>query len=93
MRILSEEHALMRSYAIAMCMLALLDEWKKQERMGAVAKIYNSITLKNNNFHTQIYELHLGEGDGFEAVFLSDILCSKRNNYFKHRTIFFIIGI
>jgi len=50
-KLTSEEKSLIRSYASAMFMLALLDEWNKIERVGVVAKIYNTIVSKHKNFH------------------------------------------
>ena len=55
-----EDRELIRTYAIAMFMLALLDEWDKIERIGIVAKIYNTITKKHHNFHQQILQVKQG---------------------------------
>lgn len=38
-----EKHSLIKIYATAMFMLALLDEWSRVERIGASAKIYNRL--------------------------------------------------
>ena len=46
-----QEQRLIKTYAIAMFMLALLDEWSKVERVGISAKIYNRLIQKHNNFH------------------------------------------
>ena len=60
-KLTSEEKSLIRSYATAMFMLALLDEWNKIERVGVVAKIYNTIVAKHKNFHKQIHEVNNGK--------------------------------
>lgn len=54
-----EDQDLIRTYATAMFMLAFLDEWEKSERIGVVAKIYNTITKKHNVFHDQILQAKL----------------------------------
>jgi len=41
--------------------LALLDEWSKIERVGVVAKIYNTIVSKHKIFHKQIHEVNNGK--------------------------------
>ena len=56
-----QEYALIRTYATAMFMLALLDEWSKAERIGSSAKIYNRLIQKHNNFHKQINEVKRGK--------------------------------
>ncbi len=56
-----QEHALIKTYATAMFMLALLDEWSKAERIGSSAKIYNRLIQKHNNFHKQINEVKCGK--------------------------------
>ena len=50
-----EEKRLLKTYAVGMLMLALFDEWSKMERIGVVAKIYNQITAKHDNFYQQIH--------------------------------------
>jgi uncharacterized protein YcaQ len=52
---------LLKIYSSAMYVLAFLDEWDKVERIGAVAKVYNTITKKHNNFHKQIHEVKTGK--------------------------------
>ena len=56
-----EKHSLIKTYATAMFMLALLDEWSRVERIGASAKIYNRLVQKHNNFHKQINEVKKGK--------------------------------
>ncbi len=56
-----QEYALIKTYATAMFMLALLDEWSKAERIGSSAKIYNRLIQKHNNFHKQINEVKRGK--------------------------------
>ena len=56
-----QEHALIKTYATAMFILALLDEWSKAERVGSSAKIYNRLIQKHNNFHKQINEVKRGK--------------------------------
>jgi len=56
-----EEHSLIKTYATAMFMLSLLDEWSRVERVGASAKIYNRLIQKHNNFHKQIDEVNRGK--------------------------------
>lgn len=56
-----QDNNLVKTYAVGIFMLALLDEWSRVERIGIVAKIYNTITLKHNNFHKQIHELSTGK--------------------------------
>lgn len=48
------------SYATAMFMLTLLDEWSKAERIGPAAKIYNRILQKHHNFYKQIDDVKSG---------------------------------
>jgi hypothetical protein len=48
------------SYATAMFMLTLLDEWSKAERIGPAAKIYNRILQKHHNFYKQIDDVKAG---------------------------------
>ena len=55
-----EKHSLIKTYATAIFMLALLDEWSRVERIGANAKIYNRLTQKHNNFHKQINDVKSG---------------------------------
>jgi len=55
-----KDRELIRTYSTAMFMLALLDEWSKIERIGIVAKIYNTITKKHNVFHQQILDVKKG---------------------------------
>ena len=43
-----------RAYSISIFMLSLLDEYGKLERLGAFAKVYNTIVKKNSIFETQI---------------------------------------
>lgn len=57
----SQKHSLIKTYATAMFMLALLDEWNKAERIGINAKIYNRLIHKHNNFHKQINEVNRGK--------------------------------
>jgi len=57
----NQEHSLIKTYASAMFMLALLDEWSRVERIGVSAKIYNRLIQKHNNFHKQIDEVKLGK--------------------------------
>jgi len=52
-----QQHALIKTYATAMFMLALLDEWSRIEQIGVNAKIYNRLIQKHNNFHKQINEV------------------------------------
>jgi len=52
-----QNNSLTITYATAMFMLTLLDEWSKSERIGASAKIYNRILQKHNNFHKQINDV------------------------------------
>ncbi len=52
-----QKHSLIKTYATAMFILALLDEWSRAERIGASAKIYNRLVQKHNNFHKQINEV------------------------------------
>ena len=52
-----QERTLIKTYATAMFMLALLDEWSRAERIGVSAKIYNRLVQKHNNFHKQIDEV------------------------------------
>jgi len=56
-----QEKTLIKTYATAMFMLALLDEWSRVERIGVSAKIYNRLVQKHNNFHKQIKEVQLGK--------------------------------
>jgi len=56
-----QEHSLIKTYATAMFILALLDEWSRAERIGASAKIYNRLIQKHNNFHKQINEVKNGK--------------------------------
>ena len=56
-----QEHSLIKTYATAMFMLALLDEWSRAERIGVSAKIYNRLIQKHNNFHKQINEVKNGK--------------------------------
>ena len=56
-----QEQRLIKTYAIAMFMLALLDEWSKVERVGISAKIYNRLIQKHNNFHKQLNEVKTGK--------------------------------
>ena len=56
-----QEQTLIKTYATAMFMLALLDEWSRAERIGVSAKIYNRLVQKHNNFHKQIDEVKLGK--------------------------------
>ncbi len=56
-----QERALIKTYATAMFILALLDEWSKAERIGVSAKIYNSLIKRHNNFHKQINEVNSGK--------------------------------
>ncbi len=56
-----QEQSLIKTYAIAMFMLALLDEWSKVERIGVSAKIYNRLIQKHNNFHKQLNEVKTGK--------------------------------
>ena len=53
----TQKHALIKTYATAMFMLALLDEWSRIERIGVSAKLYNRLIQKHNNFHKQINEV------------------------------------
>jgi len=46
-----------KTYAVGMFMLTFLDEWKDLEKIGIVAKIFNTITKKHNVFHKQILEV------------------------------------
>ena len=57
----NQEQSLIKTYATAMFMLALLDEWNQVERVGISAKIYNRLILKHNNFHKQLNEVKLGK--------------------------------
>ncbi|WP_152184393.1 hypothetical protein [Sulfurimonas indica] len=52
---------LIKIYSVGLFMLALLDEWSTIERIGSVAKIYNTITKKHNNFHVQIHDVEHGK--------------------------------
>jgi len=52
-----EKHSLIKTYATAMFMLALLEEWSRVERIGVSAKIYNRLTKNHNNFHKQINDV------------------------------------
>ena len=54
-----QERTLIKTYATAMFMLALLDEWSRAECIGVSAKIYNRLVQKHNNFHKQIDEVKL----------------------------------
>ena len=53
----SQEDRLIKTYATAMFMLALLDEWSRAERIGVSAKIYNRLVQKHANFHKQMHEV------------------------------------
>jgi len=48
------KNALIKTYAIAMFMQTLLDEWSRVERIGICAKIYNRLQEKHQNFYAQI---------------------------------------
>ena len=61
----SEEKKIIRTYSTAMFMLALLDEWNKVERIGVVAKIYNTIVAKHRNFHKQIHDVNNGKKEKY----------------------------
>jgi len=52
---------LINSYILGTFMLSLLDEWSKIERLGAVAKIHNTITKKHNVFDAQIFDFNRGK--------------------------------
>jgi len=54
-----EDKDLIKTYAIGIFMLALLDEWSKLERTGGIAKAYNTITKKHNVFNKQIFEISI----------------------------------
>ena len=56
-----QERTLIKTYATAMFMLALLDEWSSVERIGVSAKIYNRLVQKHNNFHKQLDEVKAGK--------------------------------
>ncbi|WP_457750305.1 hypothetical protein [Sulfurimonas sp.] len=56
-----EDKELIKIYSVGMFMLALLDEWDRLERIGSIAKIYNTITKKHNNFHAQIHDVESGK--------------------------------
>ena len=56
-----QERTLIKTYATAMFMLALLDEWSNVERIGVSAKIYNRLVQKHNNFHKQLEEVKAGK--------------------------------
>ena len=56
-----KEYSLIKTYATAMFILALLDEWSKAERIGVSAKIYNRLIQKHNNFYKQINEVEHGK--------------------------------
>jgi len=56
-----QEYSLIKTYATAMFILALLDEWSRAERIGVSAKIYNRLIQKHNNFHKQINEVEHGK--------------------------------
>jgi len=60
-----QEHSLIKTYATAMFMLALLDEWNGVERIGVNAKIYNRLIQKHNNFHKQINEVQKGKKESY----------------------------
>ena len=49
-----EERSFIKTYGVAMFMLAFLDEWSRVERIGVVSKIYNRLLQKHSNFHKQI---------------------------------------
>jgi len=56
-----KEYSLIKTYATAMFILALLNEWNKAERIGVSAKIYNRLIQKHNNFYKQINEVERGK--------------------------------
>jgi len=56
-----QQHSFIKTYATAMFMLALLDEWSRVERIGVSAKIYNRLIQKHSNFHKQIDEVNRGK--------------------------------
>lgn len=56
-----DENLLLKTYAVAICMLSLLDEWKEVERIGIVAKVYNAIVTKHNQFFEQINKIKSGK--------------------------------
>jgi hypothetical protein len=62
---MSENHSLAVTYATAMFMLTLLDEWSKAERIGASAKIYNRIIQKHHNFYKQIHDVKSGKKSNY----------------------------
>lgn len=50
---------LIKAYVVSVYILALLDEYGKLERLGAFAKVYNTIVRKNAVFQKQIQELSM----------------------------------
>lgn len=54
------DERLIQTYMTGMFILSLLDEWSKLERIGIVAKIYNTITAKHNVFHKQYLDAEKG---------------------------------
>lgn len=56
-----DENILLKTYAVAICMLSLLEEWEKIERIGVVAKIHNAISAKHNHFFEQINKIKRGK--------------------------------
>ncbi len=56
-----EDESLLKTYANGMFMLAFLDEWDKIERIGIIAKIYNTIKKKHDVFHKQIMQVEKGK--------------------------------
>jgi len=55
------DEELIHCYAVGIYMLTLLDEWERIERIGIVAKIYNTISKKHSVFHKQHIEVSRGK--------------------------------
>jgi len=60
-KLTNKDIELLKTYAVGMFMLSLLDEWGKIERLGVIAKIHNVITKKHNNFHAQIRDVNINK--------------------------------
>lgn len=49
------------TYSIGIIMIALLDEYNKSERIGAIARIFNALAKKHNQFFEQTVKLSVGK--------------------------------
>jgi len=51
-----DDKRLLKAYGLGLCVLSLIENYKPIERMGKIAKIYNTIKTKHENFNKQLFE-------------------------------------